>query len=320
MSHQGAARPHSVGLFLNPMPERRVQFQSDSGSHFSRLFVAADADEAERILAQQQVDLLIIDLDRFDRGIDLAPLGKIVRQRHGAPVMLLCAYACGSWLTDLMRFGPLDYVVAPVGAELVNQRIDNHFDHVESGRDDVAELRGMLALRSDLLLAVAGVDDPAELAGAVCVALARWPGVVHASMFETSERGELTMTAQESPNGLVLREILDPAVPLLDSPLRHGGVLRLTVHSNGSPSQPELLCDLDRLIMRTVCCFKRLTKLGQRWIGSLRNTKRLWNAVVVHRGDERALSAIANQLDSVRAKLEARGVTPGSPTALRLFS
>ena len=36
--------------------------------------------------------------------------------------------------------------------------------------------------------------------------------------------------------------------------------------------------------------------------------------------DERALIAIANQLDSVRAKLEARGVTPGSPTALRLFS
>ena len=36
--------------------------------------------------------------------------------------------------------------------------------------------------------------------------------------------------------------------------------------------------------------------------------------------DERALNGIAAQLDSVRAKLEARGVTPGSPTALRLFS
>ena len=36
--------------------------------------------------------------------------------------------------------------------------------------------------------------------------------------------------------------------------------------------------------------------------------------------DERALSGIASQLDAVRAKLEARGVTPGSPTALRLFS
>jgi FtsZ-interacting cell division protein ZipA len=36
--------------------------------------------------------------------------------------------------------------------------------------------------------------------------------------------------------------------------------------------------------------------------------------------DDRALAAIAQQLDSVRARLEARGVTPGSPTALRLFS
>jgi len=36
--------------------------------------------------------------------------------------------------------------------------------------------------------------------------------------------------------------------------------------------------------------------------------------------DERALNGIAGELDSVRAKLEARGITPGSPTALRLFS
>jgi FtsZ-interacting cell division protein ZipA len=36
--------------------------------------------------------------------------------------------------------------------------------------------------------------------------------------------------------------------------------------------------------------------------------------------DERAVAAIAAQLDAVRARLEARGVTPGGPTALRLFS
>jgi FtsZ-interacting cell division protein ZipA len=39
-----------------------------------------------------------------------------------------------------------------------------------------------------------------------------------------------------------------------------------------------------------------------------------------HALDERAVGAIALQLDSVRAKLEAHGLTPGSPTALRLFS
>lgn len=36
--------------------------------------------------------------------------------------------------------------------------------------------------------------------------------------------------------------------------------------------------------------------------------------------DERAMAAIAAQLDSVRARLEAQGVPPGSPAALRLFS
>ena len=36
--------------------------------------------------------------------------------------------------------------------------------------------------------------------------------------------------------------------------------------------------------------------------------------------DERAVAAIAQQLDAVRAQLEARGVAPGSPAALRLFS
>ncbi len=36
--------------------------------------------------------------------------------------------------------------------------------------------------------------------------------------------------------------------------------------------------------------------------------------------DERALAAIGAQLDAVRARLEARGLTPGSSAALRLFS
>jgi FtsZ-interacting cell division protein ZipA len=36
--------------------------------------------------------------------------------------------------------------------------------------------------------------------------------------------------------------------------------------------------------------------------------------------DERAVSAIAGQLDTVCSRLEARGIPPGSPAALRLFS
>ncbi len=36
--------------------------------------------------------------------------------------------------------------------------------------------------------------------------------------------------------------------------------------------------------------------------------------------DERALAAIGEQLDAVRAALAARGIEPGGPAALRLFS
>lgn len=36
--------------------------------------------------------------------------------------------------------------------------------------------------------------------------------------------------------------------------------------------------------------------------------------------DERAAAAIAQQLDAVRARLEERGISPGSPAALRVFS
>jgi FtsZ-interacting cell division protein ZipA len=39
-----------------------------------------------------------------------------------------------------------------------------------------------------------------------------------------------------------------------------------------------------------------------------------------HPLDERALQAIAAQLDAVRGRFEARGIAPGSPSALRLFS
>ncbi|WP_426194873.1 diguanylate cyclase [Massilia sp. DWR3-1-1] len=223
MTHPDAERARKVGLFLNPVPARRVQFQADSGDRFGRLFVAADADEAARILAQEAVDLLIIDLDRFDRAIDAAPLARLVRQRAGAAVLLLCAYGRANWLTELAPFGPLDYLLEPAGAAELGQRIDASLAGASAGQAGatVNALRSLLALRSSMLQAVAGADDGAELASAVCAALARWPGVVHAALLETSARGELIVSAQHARGALDLAHLLDPAIALLDSPLRH---------------------------------------------------------------------------------------------------
>jgi response regulator of citrate/malate metabolism len=107
MSQQAVARTPHVGLFLNPIAQRRVDFQAACGESFGRLFIADSAEQAEHILSQQQVDLLVIDLEHFDRGLDLATLGALVRQRRGAPVLLVCPYTAGGWLGALGAFGPI---------------------------------------------------------------------------------------------------------------------------------------------------------------------------------------------------------------------
>src|ERR1700712_135553 len=109
MSQQADARTPHLGLFLSPLAQRRVDFQAACGESFGRLFVADGAERAGHILSQQQVDLLVIDLERFDRGLDLAALGALVRQRNGAPVLVVCPFAAASWLAGLCAFGPLEY-------------------------------------------------------------------------------------------------------------------------------------------------------------------------------------------------------------------
>ncbi|WP_426113575.1 diguanylate cyclase [Massilia sp. PWRC2] len=223
MSDPGATRPTSVGLFLNPVPARRVQFQADSGSQFGHLFVAADADEARRLLAQQAVDLLIVDLQRFDRAIDLACLGELVRQRGGGAVLLLCCWASASWLTALRHFGPVDYLLAPVENALLNRRLATLCAGAPAGDHDAAEaagLRQLLAVRSSLLQALSAIDDPAELAPAVCAALLCIPGVVHVALFEAGARGELALAAQSPSATIDLARLLQNATALLESPLR----------------------------------------------------------------------------------------------------
>ena len=222
MSQQADARTQHVGLFLNPVAQRRVDFQAACGDQFGRLFVADSTEQAEHILSQEQVGLLVIDLERFDRGIDLSALGVLIKHRNRAPVMLLCPFAGAGWLPELMAFGPLDYVIGPVMDAELNQRLASHFESAQISQEaDVPELRHLLAMGSRVQRAVVEVDDQGELAARVCAALCHWPGVAHAAMFELADNGELALAAQHSTAGLDLARILPPAEPLLQSPSRH---------------------------------------------------------------------------------------------------
>lgn len=219
---QADARTQHVGLFLNPAAQRRVDFQTACGDQFGRLFLAEDPEQAAHILAQEDVDLLLIDLDRFDQGIDLAALGQLVRQRKGAAVMLVCPFASASWLAALMAFGPLDYLIGPAMDAELNQHIAAHFQSAKVSRDaGAAELHTLLAMHSRMTQAVVDVDDQRELAARICGAMCHWPGVVHAAMFRLADNGELALAAQHSPTGIDLARLLADAEALPESPLRH---------------------------------------------------------------------------------------------------
>jgi diguanylate cyclase (GGDEF)-like protein len=221
MPQQADARTQPIGLFLNLSAQRRVDFQAACGDQFGRLFVAEDPEQAEHVISQQHVDLLVIDLDRFDRGIDLAALGQLIRHRQGAPVMLICPYAAAGWLTELMAFGPLEYLVGPIMDAEFQRRLAAHFRSAGIVAEaDAGTAHNLLSIRTAVQQAVVDVDDQRALAARVCAALSTWPGVVHAAMLQRTDDGELALAGQGSRSGLDVARLLPAAGPLLESPLR----------------------------------------------------------------------------------------------------
>jgi diguanylate cyclase (GGDEF)-like protein len=219
MPQQADARTQHVGLFLNPIAQRRVDFQAACGEQFGRLFVADSTEQAEHILSHERVDLLVIDLERFDREFDLAAIGALMKHRDCAAVMLVCPFGAAGWLPELMAVGPLGFVIGPVTDAELNQRLASQLTGAQISQ--APEPQHLLAIRSRVQQAVVDVDDQGEMAVRLCAALGHWPGVVHAAMFALSESGDLVLAAQYSPAGLDLARILPSSVPLLDSPLRH---------------------------------------------------------------------------------------------------
>lgn len=212
------------GLFLNPVAQRRVDFQGVCGELFGRLFLADGAEQASQLLDQQPIGLLVIDLERFDRALDLAALGALLVQRKGAPTLLICPFGSAGWLPELMACGPAEYAIGPLVdadlAEVVAAQLRSAVAPVAPAPAEPV-LRELLAVRSRLQHALAEPDDLHRLAGQVCAALCGWPGVVHASLFHLKDAGDLQLEAQQASNGLNLARLLQRGDRLLQSPLRH---------------------------------------------------------------------------------------------------
>lgn len=97
---------------------------------------------------------------------------------------------------------------------------------------------------------------------------------------------------------------------------RDGAAFSAATMREAAPEALTLALDVPRA-PDTRRSFESMTRLAHQLAAVLGGSMVDDNANTL---DERAISAIALQLDAVRARLETQGVPPGSPTALRLFS
>jgi diguanylate cyclase (GGDEF)-like protein len=225
MGQQGDDAASRIGLYLNPVGQRRADFQRCCGEQFSKLYIADGTEQAMLLLAQDKVDLLVIDLDRFERSLDLAAIGALVERRAGAPTLVIVPFTSGGWLASLLPFGPIEYAVGPLGEgalqELVAAQFLSRARAVAPVTTRETELRALLAVRERVQQTLADADDLSALAENLCEALCTMPGVVHAALFDLKGAGDLQLEAQYAPGAFDIVRILHRNDRLLQSPLRH---------------------------------------------------------------------------------------------------
>jgi diguanylate cyclase (GGDEF)-like protein len=209
-----------IGLYLNPDGQRRVDFQAACGPSFGRLFSADGTEQAGVLLGQQPIDLLVIDLERFEHSFDLASVAELVARRASARTLVICPFSNAGWLPDLMAAGPLEYVISPLLDADLCALIANPAA-TAAPEPACASLRALAASGVRLQQAIADVDQYDKLSAQLCQALCSLPGVVHASLFHTHDPGDLELDAQHSSIGLNLSRLLHRSDRLQLSPLRH---------------------------------------------------------------------------------------------------
>jgi len=225
MSQQVTPQGQHTGLFVNPAAGRRADFEAACGAQFAQLALVDSADAALAEVDLKPIDLLVIDLERFDPELDHAGLARLVAARAGASTFVLCPFANARWLPALMACGPVEYAIAPLGEEALRAAIGAR---LAAGPTVLAaptpreqELDALQALRARVRQALAEGEELDALAERLCQALCGWPGVLHASLFYLQPGGDLQLQAQQGERNLNLARVLGRAERLLQSPLRH---------------------------------------------------------------------------------------------------
>ncbi|HEY0062929.1 MAG TPA: GGDEF domain-containing protein [Telluria sp.] len=221
MSSSALSRATFTGLFLNPVGQRRVDFQALCGDQFDKLFVADGTEQAGEMLGQQTVDLLIIDLDRFDLAFDVPHLRRLLSQAGAQRILILCPFQHARWIAELSDYGQVSYAISPILDQDLRDAIAAQLSGALAPATQISQLRELNAATTRVRQAIAESDDIERMAERICAALCSLPGVVHASVFHMPELGDLELEAQHATRGLNLLRILKRSDRLMHSSLRN---------------------------------------------------------------------------------------------------
>jgi diguanylate cyclase (GGDEF)-like protein len=221
-------RPERAGLLVSACDKRRGEFQSACAELFGRLLLAEDAAEGAQLLARHPVDLLVVDLERFDASLHLAALEALLDGRGGARSLLLCPWDRAGWLAALLRFAGVGYAVGPFLAGELAEVVSAELAALAPGHaaaappaPGAAALHAMLAAAAALQQAVSTSAERDRLGARACAAVAGWPGVVHSALFQLEDDGHLRLDGQHGSCGLDLARLLPPRDWLLRGNRRH---------------------------------------------------------------------------------------------------
>jgi diguanylate cyclase (GGDEF)-like protein len=208
------------------MAQRRADFAQACAPLFAQLHLADSLDAALALLDEGRPGLLVVDLERFEPGIDLQALGGLLARSGEVPALLLCPFANARWLPLLNEFKPAAYAITPIEPARLQAVVRRCLDQAGGSAPaaGAGSLRAMLLLRSRVQAIIGQVDEEQGLPERLCQAFMGWPGVLHAAMFEMKQDGDLQLEAelgQGAAAGLRLGTLLQRSERLLQAPLRH---------------------------------------------------------------------------------------------------
>jgi diguanylate cyclase (GGDEF)-like protein len=214
------------GIYVSPMAQRRADFAQACAPLFAQLRLADSVDSALALLGEGSPGLLVVDLERFEPGIDLPALSGLLARSGEVPVLLLCPFANARWLPLLNGLKPAAYAITPIAPARLRAVVGRCLDQPGGSAPaaDANALRALLALRSRVQAVIGQADEETGLPERLCQAFLEWPGVLHAAMFRMKQDGDLQLEAelgQGAAAGLRLGTLLQRSERLLQAPLRH---------------------------------------------------------------------------------------------------